>query len=186
MSLSAVILAGGKSSRMGEDKSLLPFKNVLSMALYQYKKMQKLFDKVYISTKKDKFDFKANLIFDKYKESSPLVAIVSIFQELKCDAFFLISVDMPLVDTEDIKKLIDLYKTNPNYDVYTIKTQNGLEPTVAIYTKSILKNAKSMLESNQHRLNMLIKTSNFVAITTNKSKKYVNLNSKNEYLEHFK
>jgi len=185
MSLSAVILAGGKSSRMGEDKALLPFKDKSSMASYQYERMKKLFDKVYISTKEDKFDFKANLIFDKYKESSPLVAIVSIFEELNCDAFFLISVDMPLVSLDDIANLINIYNKDNSYDIYTLSSKKGVEPTVAIYTNKILKSAKKMLKENNHKLNYLIKNSNFTSIKSIKIEKLVNLNTKNEYLKYF-
>ena len=34
-----VILCGGKSSRMKEDKALLPFSNASSLAKYQYKRL---------------------------------------------------------------------------------------------------------------------------------------------------
>ena len=57
-SVSAVIFAGGKSSRMGEDKSLLPFGTYTTLAEYQHAKLSKLFYKVYLSAKKNKFIFK--------------------------------------------------------------------------------------------------------------------------------
>jgi molybdopterin-guanine dinucleotide biosynthesis protein A len=43
-----VIFAGGKSSRMGEDKSLLPFGTFSSLAEYQYNRLSNIFDIVYI------------------------------------------------------------------------------------------------------------------------------------------
>ena len=60
-SLCCVILAGGKSSRMGRDKALLPFRGFDSMTEYQIDKFKNHFKKIYISTKnRDKFHFKAN------------------------------------------------------------------------------------------------------------------------------
>ena len=55
----AVILAGGKSSRMQQDKALLPFGEVNSLAEFQYRRLSKIFSKVYISSKYNKFDFNA-------------------------------------------------------------------------------------------------------------------------------
>ncbi|HGZ69822.1 MAG TPA: molybdenum cofactor guanylyltransferase, partial [Nitratifractor sp.] len=80
MLANAVILAGGKSSRMGSDKALLPFGGYPTLAEYQYRRLSILFENVYISTKEDKFDFEAPLILDKEKSSSPLLAAASIFE----------------------------------------------------------------------------------------------------------
>jgi len=54
-----VIFAGGKSSRMGEDKSLLPFSSFKTLTEFQLSRLSKIFKNVYISTKeKNKFEFK--------------------------------------------------------------------------------------------------------------------------------
>jgi len=183
MQLSAVILAGGKSSRMGQDKALLPFGGYNSLAEYQYQKLKKIFNSVYISTKDNKFDFDAKLIYDKYQDSSPLVAIVSIFEELNCDAFLLLSVDIPFVDLKDIEKLIQSYNQNSDYDVYVIKSGNGIEPTAAIYSKTILKNAKKMLDANNHKLTELILQNNYKLIKCDNKENFININTKNDYLK---
>ncbi|HEY9190437.1 MAG TPA: NTP transferase domain-containing protein, partial [Sulfurovum sp.] len=70
-SIPAVIIAGGKSSRMGEDKALLPFGPYRSLAEFQYHRLSSLFETVYISAKKHKFDFSCRVIEDIHQESSP-------------------------------------------------------------------------------------------------------------------
>ena len=52
-----VILSGGKSSRMGEDKSLLPFSSSSSLIEFQYRRLEPYFKNIFISAKNDKFDF---------------------------------------------------------------------------------------------------------------------------------
>ncbi|WP_228135503.1 NTP transferase domain-containing protein [Halarcobacter anaerophilus] len=84
-----VILCGGKSSRMGEDKALLPFSNSDTLSQYQYEKYKPFFKKVYISSKTNKFDFDANLILDKSNIYSPIVALKSIFESLKDEKKYL-------------------------------------------------------------------------------------------------
>ena len=50
-----VILAGGKSSRMGQDKTLLPFGGFVTLTHYQVAKFSKVFDEVFVSSKFEKF-----------------------------------------------------------------------------------------------------------------------------------
>ena len=52
-----VIFAGGKSSRMGQDKALMPFGKYNSLAQYQCERLSKIFKNIYISSKTNKFDF---------------------------------------------------------------------------------------------------------------------------------
>lgn len=65
-----VILAGGRSARMGADKCFLDFK-AKSLIEWQFEKMSKLFASVFISCKADKFGGKfgeKTLIFDENLE----------------------------------------------------------------------------------------------------------------------
>ena len=101
----AVLFAGGKSSRMGRDKSLLPFGGYETLCEYQFQRLQKLFSKVYISTKEQKFGFEAPLILDRYPESSPLIGLLSVFETISEDECFILSVDAPFVDEAVITKL---------------------------------------------------------------------------------
>ena len=173
----AVIFAGGKSSRMGEDKSLMPFGDYNSITEYQYRKLSKIFDKVYISTKEDKFDFKANLIYDKYPESSPLVGLVSIFDTIKEDKCFVLGVDVPFIDEVIINILIEEAD-----NITTIaKSPNGVEPLCGVYNRSILSLAKELLKENNHRLNYLLRESNAKKIYFDNEDAFKNLNFIEDY-----
>lgn len=177
----AVILAGGKSSRMGEDKALMPFGGYNSMTEYQYRRLEKIFKNVYISAKENKFNFEANIILDKYPQSSPMVAIASILEELNND-FFLISVDMPLLSTDAIEALIDLYNKEPEYDIYVLQSPNGDEPTATIYTKKILNNLRVILDKKIHKLQYLLNNLNKATIKWDNRIEFVNVNDKSSYL----
>ena len=68
---------------MGEDKSLLPFGSYNTLAEFQYKKLQQIFNKVYISTKDpSKFPFQAEFIVDKYTVYAPTAGFCSVFESL--------------------------------------------------------------------------------------------------------
>lgn len=59
-----VILAGGKSSRMGRDKTLLPFGGFATLTHYGAHKFGRIFERVFVSSKFEKFDPTLPLIKD--------------------------------------------------------------------------------------------------------------------------
>jgi len=174
-----VIFAGGKSSRMGVDKALLPFRGFGSLAEYQYNRLSELFDRVYISAKSNKFDFDVNIITDYYRDSSPLVGLVSIFETIDIDEVFVLSVDAPFVDMAIIKKLYT--NSMPFKDVIVASSSNGIEPLCGIYKRSILPKAKEFLEKNNHRLQALLKELDTQKIIFTQKDAFANLNYPDEY-----
>lgn len=180
----AVIIAGGKSSRMLQDKSLLPFGDCDSLAQFQYERLIKLFSKVYISSKSDKFDFTVDIIKDVEETSSPLVALVSIFETLEVDEVFVLSVDAPFVDEVIIKKLYGV--KDHSVDVIVAESKNGMEPLCAIYRRSFLSKAKKALEDNQHRLQRLLNDLRVIKVYVNEGHKFMNLNYPHDYDEALK
>ena len=181
----AVIFAGGRSSRMGKDKALLPFGNFDTMTEYQYRRLLPLFKKVYISAKTDKFPFSAPLLIDNYEISSPLAGLVSVFETLQSPELFIISVDLPLLPTELIQNLREQYskelKNGTAPDIMAFQSPKGIEPMAAIYTEKMLKTAQEMLKENRHRLNDLLKNVSTKTLNWNSEKEFTNLNRPEDY-----
>jgi len=177
----AIIFAGGKSSRMGEDKALLPFGGYATLSEFQYNKLSLLFSSVYISTKYPKFNFDSPLIQDIYEESSPLVGLLSIFEVLKCKAIFILSVDAPLVDKKVIDTLFEAYESHDNADIVIAKSPNGLQPLCGIYTQTILPLAKKHFEQKNHKLTSLLKNLNTITVSFEEDTPFTNLNTPEEY-----
>jgi len=175
----AIIFAGGKSSRMGTDKALLAFKGYKTMSEFQYRKLEKYFSSVYISSKENKFDFDCKLILDIQDESSPLVALVSVFEQLNIESIFVISVDIPLLDEAVIKKIFA--NDNKDYDAIIAESPNGLQPLCGIYHRSILSYAKTALKNDTYKLTKLLKEAHTYRVIFNKETPFTNLNHPEEY-----
>ena len=173
-----IIFAGGKSSRMGQDKALLPFGGYKTLSEFQYERLSKLFKKVYISAKTNKFDFEANIIEDKYKESSPLVGIISIFEILNVDKVFILSVDAPFVNKEVIDKLIH---SNNRFDAVVAKSKSGIQPLCGVYKRSVLPVAQKHLKEGNHRLQSLLKKVDTQFVPFTEDALFLNLNHPHEY-----
>ncbi len=173
-------MAGGKSSRMQQDKALLPFGAYNSLAEYQYRRLSSYFDKIYISAKSNKFDFEVEIIEDKYKDSSPLVALVSVFETLEAEELFVLSVDAPFVSIETIDKLYR--EADKEKNIIIAESDYGEEPLCGIYRCSMLKHAKKFLEENNHRLKALLNDADTQKIKIS-NKEFLNLNHPFEYEE---
>ncbi len=185
--IACIIFAGGKSSRMGEDKALLPFKEHSSMAKLQWEKFKPFFKNIYISTKnKDKFDFDANYIedIDFFGDDnelifSPAVAMYSIFKKLDFDKIFVISVDTPFFDMEHFEKLYSF--DNNALDIIISRNKFGIHPLCAIYKKSCEDELHKMIEQNVHKLRILTKNLNTYYVDYEDEKAFININNKYEY-----
>jgi molybdopterin-guanine dinucleotide biosynthesis protein A len=175
----AVIFAGGKSSRMGEDKALLPFGKYNSLAEFQQHKLSTLFEKVYISAKEDKFDFDCMVIEDNYTESSPLLGIISIFETLVVEEAFILSVDAPFVDKETIQRILEHNQTF--LDVIVAQSPSGVQPLCGLYKRSILPLAYLQLEKGNHRLGDLLRLANTLFVKFDEDTPFTNLNHPEEY-----
>ena len=183
-SLDAVIFAGGKSSRMGEDKALLPFAGYSTLAEFQHSRLSKLFKHVAISAKENKFDFDCVVIGDIYKEHSPLVGIISIFETLQVEEVFILSVDAPFVESDTIEKILSC-KENDS-DAVVAQSPSGVQPLCGLYKKSILPFAQQQLEKNNHRLRDLLRLVNTEYVKFEEDLPFTNLNHPEEYQEALK
>jgi len=181
----AVIFAGGKSSRMGQDKALLPFGKHTSLTAYQYEKFKKVFDTVSISTKYNKFDFDCPLIIDIYEESSPLVGILSIFKVLEnVDTVFIISVDAPFINEKVIHTLIE--KDQKGVDAIVAKSPNGIQPLCGLYKRSILPLAQEQYNKDNHKLQDLLDIAKTKIVDFQDNTLFTNMNHIEEYKKAFK
>lgn len=175
-----VVLCGGKSSRMGEDKALLPFFEKSSLAKYQYDRLKPHFKKVYISSKINKFDFleKNSLILDKNETYSPIAALESIFETINEEKIFILTVDTPLIQIETIKKIIE---NSQNYDICVAKTSR-LHNLCGLFKKQRIKPLiKKMLQDDFHKVGFLLQSLNSKEVQFEDENEFINLNQKEDY-----
>jgi len=178
----AVIFAGGKSSRMGKDKALLPFGGYTTLAEYQYRRLLPWFEQVALSSREGKFPFEAPVILDRVNEThSPMVALASVLAAAKEEAVFVVSVDMPFVDEMLIGKLYEAYGTDPSIQAAIARSGRGAEPLCGVYGRSLLPHVKQLLEEGEHRMQALLAKAASVEVDCDRSEVFINLNTPEDY-----
>ena len=180
LDIPCVILSGGKSSRMGEDKSLLPFRKFDTMIEYQHNKLSKIFKNVYISSKTDKFQFDCKVIQDINQNiSSPMIALESIFNTLDAKNIFIITVDVPLIKTSTIYSLI---KNATNYNITIPFDGEKYHYLCGVFNISIKKTIDTLLQKDIHQIKTLIEnTLRYQSIKIYPKEQFLNINTPLEY-----
>ena len=148
--MNAVILVGGKSSRMGTNKAFLELKGKTFIEL-QIELLREMFDEISISANTpSEYEYLNLPIFkDIYPGKGPLGGIYTSLINSSSLHTFMLACDMPFVGSELIKHLKDLTK---EYDVVIPKSENGLEPLHAFYSKNCIEPIKRELDENNLRI----------------------------------
>lgn len=191
MDIGALILMGGKNSRMnGNVKGLLKIKN--STFLEKIQETLNDFSSIYLSindkfSKEQKQNFENmgfKIIEDIYKEIGPLGGIYSSLLNCKEEYLFIIACDMPFITKNSIEVLCNKVDKNTDGVVFYDKN-NKLYPLGAIYSKNVLPIIEEMIEKKYYKLSYLIEKSNFVKINIEKTdiplKVLSNINTLQEY-----
>jgi molybdenum cofactor guanylyltransferase len=179
-----VIFAGGKSSRMGEDKALLPFSSYKTLTQFQLSRLSQIFTAVYISCKdKNKFDFQATFIEDIETDGvyAPTAGFVSVFKTIKEDRFFALSVDSPFVGVDEIAKIINVDENG--LDAVVAKTTTGIQPMCGMYHRSMSEKFEDAILNDNHKLGYLLKNSKTKYVYFENEKAFFNINHPHEYKE---
>ena len=172
-----VILCGGKSSRMGEDKALLPFDKYNSLVQYQVERLKPYFKNIYLSSKTNKFDFSCDIIYDKEEVSSPLVGLKTILSALEDEKIFILTVDTPFVSLTTMAKL---YECSDGFDITVAQTQR-IHNLCGVFDKSVLGKVTEMVDDDFHKVGALLKRVNTSYISFDDENEFLNLNTPAEY-----
>jgi len=177
--ITAIILAGGKSSRMGEDKGLMLF-NGKPMIKYIIEVIKPLVDKVIIiSNNTDYEQFGYEVCQDIIKEKGPIAGIYTGLKYSKTTKNIVLSCDVPFVNTEVIKLLIG---KSENADVVIPEKGNRTHQLIGMYDQSCIDTFKDELDKDQLKLKIAIEKLNYKVVDVNHidEKIFNNINSKND------
>jgi molybdopterin-guanine dinucleotide biosynthesis protein A len=144
--ITGFILAGGKSERMGTNKSLLRIGGITFIER-TVNLMKDLFQEVVIITNQpEEYSFlKLPMEEDIHKNTGPLAGIHSALVHTITDKNFIISCDMPLMTAEVIRYLIEY----PTDKLITIaRADNFIQQLCGVYHKSLIPNIEKIIGKN--------------------------------------
>jgi molybdenum cofactor guanylyltransferase len=186
--VTGVILAGGKSSRIGTNKALLKIndKNVIQIIKDTLSSI--LNDVIIIADQINEYEFLGLSVFrDIYPDKGPLGGIHSGLFNSSTDKNFFVSCDMPFI-TRDLIKFIIEHKTDKK--IVVNKTEDRIQPLCGIYTKECIPVIEEILKDTNSQCYSIHRLLDIISVDIidleNDYNKYnsnimFNLNTKEDY-----
>lgn len=181
--LSVGVLAGGKSTRMGQNKALLQ----LESKRFINRICDELsgFSQVLISAavRGDYEDMGFQVVYDEHRDIGPMEGIYQILSHAEEDYVFICAADMPFIKKELVEYMAEFISSD--YDCYCIVDEDHIHPLCAIYSKKILDVVRKNIDNGCYRIrNVLreIRTKYIKLSNTCFDNKIVrNINTREEY-----
>lgn len=168
----AIILAGGKSSRMGFDKARIEIcgKPIVALIIDQ---LREIFEDVIVVTNnpKDFSGLDARITGDILKGAGPLGGIHSGLTLAKSEYSFLTACDMPVISTKYAKYMMDIARRDMPHAVITAKG-DWVEPFHALYKKSLIDDIESNIGMGRFKIFDVLRDKKMVKISEDKARGY--------------
>jgi molybdopterin-guanine dinucleotide biosynthesis protein A len=152
--VTCLILAGGASRRMGEDKAFIQVEGVRLLD-YVYGKCQEIFREIIIVTNQPQqfTDYQTPVVADEIPGAGSLGGLYTGLMRASNYYSFCVACDMPFLKPEFIAYLIDKRLHN---DIVIPKTKEGLEPLHALYSKRCIEPIKKCIERGDLKISSVL------------------------------
>lgn len=164
MDIGLIILAGGKSSRMGTNKALLTFgeTNETTVERILHNMGSAFTSRVLVTNEPEKFAYlPINLVRDNYPGLGPLAGIEAGLHYSPTELNLVVACDMPFAQRELAEYLV--YKAS-GYDAVVPVIGDRINPLFALYRKSMLPKIKEALETQTLRIVSLLERVNVLYV----------------------
>ena len=153
----AVILTGGRSSRMGRDKAMLPVGGVPMAQMLAARFRASGFDVAVSVDRAGRFPLDGVLeMEDAFPGEGPLNGLYSAFTKTQENAVFFTATDLPGGDPELAKKLFDL---RGDSDACLIRRADGRAETLfGVYARSSLPAVSECLKEGRRAVRAALKS----------------------------
>jgi molybdopterin-guanine dinucleotide biosynthesis protein A len=159
--ITGIVLAGGKSSRMGTDKSLIMLHNK-PLIQYAIDIIKHLCQNIVISANTNKYEFTGCEVWpDEFPVQAPIIGIYSCLKRSPTNLNIVLSCDMPMITTSLFSYLLVYAK---DYDIVVPVHENYLEPLCGIYQRSALPIMEKFIRSKNFALHEFIENTNHLSL----------------------
>jgi len=144
-----LVLAGGKSTRMGKDKGLIPYHG-MPQRNYLYHLLSRVCDRTFLSIRpeqKNDFSDDMEIIVDENKYKGPYNGLLSAHKKHPKVAWLVLACDLPLIDLQSLQELIAARDPNTMATSFAQKADPLPEPLCAIWEPKAFETSLAYLES---------------------------------------
>ncbi len=151
--VTAFILAGGRSTRMGSDKALLTLgkQTLLERAL---RTAAIVASTVFTVGPRERYSRYGNVIEDVFPDCGPLGGIHAALSITQTDLNLMLSVDTPLMSSDFLAWLLEQARASQELIVVP-QALGGLQPLAAVYRRPLRAVAEQALKNGDYKIGHL-------------------------------
>lgn len=175
-----IILAGGKSARMGADKGFVIYNGATFMSLI-IDALQPFVNEIIIVSNYSEYDvFKLKRVKDKFEDAGPLAGLYSGLEHSETEKNIVLSCDVPLINNAVLNVLVEGF--DAKVDVVQLKSNGETMPLIAMYKKRSMHQILDLLQQGERRLRVAVATLQTKTITLDPKLKSLvrNINSSSQ------
>ncbi len=153
--ISGILLAGGRSKRMGQNKARMTFRG-RELYTYPLEVLERLCSEVLVSAPQGIFpdNFPFPIIPDIHPGLGPLAGIHSCLRSVTGDRAIVLSCDTPFITTGFLEALYSAMNDAPA--IAGTDETGRPQPLAAIYRSSLWPLAEELLETGNYRMNLFL------------------------------
>ena len=176
--LNGLVLAGGSSSRFGEDKGSFTYHD-LPQREYLFHLIKPYCKEVFISLNKNQKLDNYPVLIDEFSRG-PISGIFDAFNLNPQTAWLVLACDMPLIEKKDIEFLIS--KRDRKFEATCFQSKHSIEPLFSIWESSISNALKEYVNKEKGSISpkKFLSKSKVNIIKSNTARTFFNFNSKSD------
>jgi molybdenum cofactor guanylyltransferase len=179
--MNGLIVAGGNSTRMQQDKALLVYDT-----LPQYIVVQQLLapfcKEIFISLQQRNTNIDILQLIDQHPNIGPINALASAYQQAKTN-WLIIAIDYPLLQNIDVQHVINTFSITQKSCVYYNMATNFYEPFIGIYTVSFLQKIQTEIESGKYGMQKILSIHNIEKVFANINSHITSVDTPSQFQE---
>lgn len=189
----AIILAGGKSRRMGLDKQVLTINNkrIIDTLI---EKLEKIFTEIIIVTNKPASfaNYPQKIVKDEVKDGGPLAGIHVGLKHSSSLYNYIIACDMPYINIDYIEYMKKLIDSSPSKkDGVVTRFREHIEPFNGFYSKELVDKIEMNLMNKKRSIHTILEDADILYVSEKKAREFslhwemfINLNSLEDLREY--
>ena len=152
-----IVVAGGKSTRMGTDKRMLLLGGKTFLRTTLEKALSLSDEVILVSTDPVEAISGVRVVFDQEKDKGPLMGLYTGLLEMTKERALVLPCDMPFISVEFLRNLMVRFL---GYGIAISEYQNRLQPLCAVYSKSVIPAIETQLKKASYSVRDLLLSEN--------------------------
>lgn len=179
--VTGLILAGGRSRRMGIDKAFLHLGDATAIDVL-HRQLGDWCDQVFVVTSRDRLEHYRgySVIPDEVSDQGPFMGLCSGLAASPTEINIVVACDIPLIEPRLLANMLARSEEN-DIVIASLPASRGDQPLLGVYKKSVLPAARELLAAGHRRVAELFASRRTERVAAEDDCWYTNLNTPREY-----